>query len=105
MDGRIAFTPREACEALRIGKTKFYQLLANGELKAVALGRKTLVSRDALENFMASLPVIHLQRTHDADAPQNSVRRSPSGKDVVRTKTTSYAVAQKRCNPSPATTK
>ncbi len=75
---RLAFTVSEACQALRIGRTTFYQLLANGELKAVALGGKTLIPRDALESFMASLPVIHLQRTHDADAPQNSVRRSPS---------------------------
>ena len=79
---RLAFTVSEACQALRIGRTTFYQLLANGDLRAVALGRKTLVSRDALENFMASLPVIHLQRTHDADAPQNSVRRSPSEKKL-----------------------
>jgi excisionase family DNA binding protein len=79
---RLAFTVSEACQALRIGRTTFYQLLANGELKAVALGRKTLIPRDALESFMASLPVIHLQRAHDADAPQNSVRRSPSEKKL-----------------------
>ena len=101
---RLAFTVSEACQALRIGRTKFYQLLANGDLRAVALGRKTLVSRDALENFMASLPVIHLQRTHDADAPQSLVCRSPSGKDV-RAKTTSYAVTQKRFKPAPALVK
>ena len=79
---KLAYTPREACDALRIGRTKLYELFASGDLKAVALGGKTLIPRDALESFMASLPVIHLQRTHDADAPQNSVRRSTSEKKL-----------------------
>ncbi len=67
---RLAYTPREACEALRIGRTKLYELFASGDLKAVALGGKTLIPRDALEAFMATLPVIRMQRLHDGDAPQ-----------------------------------
>ena len=42
---RTAYTPGEACEALRIGRTKFYELLADKKLKAVALGGKTLIAR------------------------------------------------------------
>ena len=100
---RLAYTPREACDALRIGRTKLYELFASGDLKAVALGGKTLIHRDELENFMASLPAIHIQRTHDTDALQSPEHRSAAEKDVGA-KTTSYAVAQKRCNPSPAAT-
>ena len=100
---KLAYTPREACDALRIGRTKLYELFANGDLKAVALGGKTLIPRDALENFMASLPAIYIQRTHEADTPQSPEHRNASEKDV-RVKTSSYAVAQKRCNPPLATT-
>ena len=64
---RLAYTPREACEALRIGRTKLYELFASGDLKAVALGGKTLIPRDALEAFMASLPVIQMQRLPHGD--------------------------------------
>ena len=92
---RLAYTPREACEALRIGRTKLYELFANGELKAVALGGKTLIPRNEIENFMSSLPAINLQRKHDADAHQSSARRSPSEKKV-KAATASYVVAQKR---------
>jgi len=101
---KLAYTPREACDALRIGRTKLYELFANGDLKAVALGGKTLIPRDALENFMASLPTIHIQRTHEADIPQSPEHRSSSEKDV-RAKTTSYAVAQKGFTRPPDITK
>ncbi len=65
---KLAYTPREACEALRIGRTKLYQLFASGDIKAVALGGKTLIPRAALEAFLASLPVIVMQRLPDGDA-------------------------------------
>ena len=100
---RLAYTPREACEALRIGRTKLYELFANGELKAVALGAKTLIPRNEIENFISSLPAINLQRTHVADAPRSSARRSPSEKNV-KAVTASYVVTQKRFIRPPSIT-
>ena len=100
---KLAYTTREACEALRIGRTKLYELFASGDLRAVALGGKTLIPRDALENFMASLPAIHLQRTHEAGEPQSPPRRSTSEKDAEAV-AASYAITQKLFNPSPAIT-
>ena len=64
---RLAFTPIEACEALRIGRTKLYELFANGQLKAVALGGKTLVPRESLEALLASLPPIPMQQALAAE--------------------------------------
>ncbi len=72
---RLAYTPREACDALRIGRTKLYALLGSGHIKAVALGGKTLIPRDALEAFMASLPAIPMQRLHEGDTPQNNAEK------------------------------
>ena len=51
----IAFTPREACEVLRCGRTKLYKLLGTGELRAVRLGRNTLILREDLERFVRQL--------------------------------------------------
>jgi excisionase family DNA binding protein len=75
MDGRIAFTPREACEALRIGRTKLYELLAAREIKAIALGGKTLILGAELERFLNELPPIPLQKalgSRSASATRNS---------------------------------
>ncbi len=76
MTEKWAYTPKEACEALRIGRTKLYELLSSGELKAVALGRKTLIVRQELERFVEALPPIPLAR--DPASPPKSPSRSPS---------------------------
>ena len=62
MKNHLAYTLREACEALRIGRTKFYELLAAGDIKAVALGSKTLIPSAELEAYLAGLPPIPLQK-------------------------------------------
>ena len=62
MSRRLAYRLREAYEALGVGRTKFYQLLAAGDIKAVALGSKTLIPSAELEAYLAGLPAIPLQR-------------------------------------------
>ncbi len=86
MTEKWAYTPKEACEALRIGRTKLYELLSTGELKAVALGRKTLIVRQELERFLEALPPIPLARdpasSHTAlslGPPNDSLVGSRSG--------------------------
>ena len=39
-----------------IGRTKIYQAIADGSLKARECGKRTLVLRDDLRDFLASLP-------------------------------------------------
>lgn len=58
---RIAYTPGEACEVLRIGRTKLYELIAQQKLKAVALGGKTLIPRIEIEQFLKALPPIQVR--------------------------------------------
>ena len=58
---RVVYTPKEVCEALRIGRTKLYELFAERKIKAVALGGKTLVPREEIERFLSELPPIRLQ--------------------------------------------
>lgn len=52
----IALTTAEAARSLGIGKTKLFQLIANGTLPAIRLGGRTLVRREDLEAFTAQLP-------------------------------------------------
>jgi len=63
---RIAYTPAEACEALRVGRTKLYELIAARKLKAVALGGKTLITRSEVERFLNTLPSILLRDGKEA---------------------------------------
>ena len=39
-----------------IGRTKIYQAIATGSLKARKCGKRTLVLRDDLRDFLVSLP-------------------------------------------------
>ena len=46
----------EACAMAGIGRTKIYQAISDGSLKARKWGKRTLVLRDDLRDFLASLP-------------------------------------------------
>jgi len=48
--------PSEAKVALGCGTTKLYELIANGSLEAVKLGRHTRVRASAIATFQDSLP-------------------------------------------------
>jgi excisionase family DNA binding protein len=53
---QLLSTTADAARTLAIGRTKLFELLKNGELEAVRLGRKTLIPIAELERFAASLP-------------------------------------------------
>lgn len=46
----------EACAVAGIGRTKIYEAISAGNLKARKLGKRTLVLRDDLRAFLAALP-------------------------------------------------
>lgn len=48
----------EACRVAGIGRTKIYEAISNGSLKARKFGKRTLVLRADLQAFLASLPVV-----------------------------------------------
>ena len=45
----------EAAEALNLGRTKVYELIRQGELKARKIGKRTIILKDDLENFLKNL--------------------------------------------------
>jgi excisionase family DNA binding protein len=52
---KLAYRPREFCEALGIGATKFYQLVREGRLRVTKLGKATIVLDEDAQAFMRSL--------------------------------------------------
>jgi excisionase family DNA binding protein len=63
MDEKIAGFRREglsiaeACAVAGLGRTKIYQAITEGTLKARKCGKRTLVLRDDLRDFLSLLPV------------------------------------------------
>lgn len=52
---RLLLTVEEAAEALSLGKTKAYELIRDGQLSTVRIGRARRVPIEALDAFVASL--------------------------------------------------
>jgi len=52
----LNLTINQAMQTLGIGRTKLYQLLNDGSLRAFKLGSKTLILKDSLDDYVASLP-------------------------------------------------
>lgn len=46
----------EACRRLGIGRTKVYELIGSGQIKALKIGKRTLVEDDELDRVIAGLP-------------------------------------------------
>jgi excisionase family DNA binding protein len=45
----------EAWETLGIGRTTLYELIADGKIKTVKIGRRTLIPDEELQRFVATL--------------------------------------------------
>lgn len=54
---QLLLTVAECCRITAIGRTKFYELVANGEIPVRKLGKKTLVSTADLKQWAARLPM------------------------------------------------
>ena len=45
-----------ACHILGLSRTTSYALMASGQIRSVTVGRRRFVTRDAIDEFVASLP-------------------------------------------------
>lgn len=52
---KLLLTPEEAADALSIGRSKLYELLASGALESVAIGSCRRIPRAALADFVEKL--------------------------------------------------
>lgn len=51
----LLLTVEEAAELLRLGRTRTYQLVMSGRIPSVTIGRRRLVLRAGLEEYVRSL--------------------------------------------------
>lgn len=45
----------DAANALGIGRSTLYELIASGEISTTKIGRRTLISQDELERYVSTL--------------------------------------------------
>lgn len=50
---RMTCTVREACQASGLGKTKLYELIGNGRLDTMRVGRRRLVKVQSLSGLLS----------------------------------------------------
>lgn len=48
----------EACQVAGFGRTKIYEAIGAGTLKARKFGKRTIILRSDLQAFLANLPVL-----------------------------------------------
>ncbi|MBK6896180.1 MAG: helix-turn-helix domain-containing protein [Alphaproteobacteria bacterium] len=52
---QISLSIEEARAATGLGRTKLYQLINSGELKARKIGKRTIILKEDLEDFLNNL--------------------------------------------------
>lgn len=55
---KLAHSIKESADILGIGVTKVYQEISKGRLKARKFGKRTLVTTEALSEWLQALPAI-----------------------------------------------
>jgi excisionase family DNA binding protein len=61
-------TITEFCEASNLGRTRVYELLQSGELKAVKIGRRTFIRREDMQAWLAGLSTYPVRNAKAAEA-------------------------------------
>lgn len=55
-DNKLAFSVKEAGEALGVGRSTIFELLADGRLTRVKIGAKTVIPRSSLLSLLGETP-------------------------------------------------
>ena len=71
-EGKLLFSVDEAIAMLSISRSSFFLLLNSGRLASVKLGKRRLIPRQALEDFVDSLPAFS---DFDAAPPNTAARK------------------------------
>jgi excisionase family DNA binding protein len=58
---QLLYTIPQCCRLAAIGRTKFYELVATGEIPIRKVGKKTLVAAANLERWAERLPAIEVR--------------------------------------------
>jgi excisionase family DNA binding protein len=75
---RVAFSISEVAAQTSICRSKLYEAIARGDLEALKDGKRTIITADAIQKYMQSLPRLTLNRQPPRNAnaiPPDRVRR------------------------------
>lgn len=50
---KLAYSVKQACEVSSLGRTSIYALIAEGKLKVVRIGGRTLILAESLHDLLA----------------------------------------------------
>ena len=53
MNNKLSYTINEATEAVGLGRTTIYKLIAAGRLTTIKIGRRTLISAASLDELVS----------------------------------------------------
>lgn len=56
-DGPLLYTRAEACTQLRVGRSTIDELIRQGEIRSVKIGRSRRIPADALKEYVRRLEV------------------------------------------------
>lgn len=59
---KLSYSVAEACAATSLGTSKLYELISEGKIVARCIGRRTVILRDDLQNYLATLPKLKPQQ-------------------------------------------
>jgi excisionase family DNA binding protein len=65
---QLLYTVSECCRLLAIGRTKFYELAAKGEIPIRKIGQKSVVAAADAKRWADSLPTLDKERSVQRDA-------------------------------------
>jgi excisionase family DNA binding protein len=64
---QLLYTIPQCCRLAAVGRTKFYELVANGEIPIRKVGKKSLVTAADLKRWTERLPTIPVKPTGRTD--------------------------------------
>ena len=56
LNGKLVFSPQEACRILGVGRNTIYSLLHTGELGCIRIGRQFRITRGAIYRYLGLNP-------------------------------------------------
>jgi excisionase family DNA binding protein len=71
---QLLYTIPQCCRMAAIGRTKFYELVASGEIPVRKIGKKTLVAASDLRAWVEGLPAMDRKSREGSHADTGAAR-------------------------------
>jgi excisionase family DNA binding protein len=72
---QLFYTIPQCCQLAAIGRTKFYELVASGEIPIRKVGKKSLVAVADLKRWAEQLPATELKAEQKTDTGRRESKR------------------------------